>query len=151
VELKTWAGGGGAFVVSPPRHLAGVRSLQDSQQLMHPAVLLERTVVGIVHAHLVPDRAQDRLLGEGVAPSSKAMWSTDPPVPTTCLKVLELAFHDCVVVRDQVVDITGQRQYDSGTVLAPWRVERSRAAEEGRQRAAQISLPPPRQCTHGIC
>jgi hypothetical protein len=119
---------------------------------MHPAVLLERTVVGIVHAHLVPDRAQDRLLGEGVGTELEGdLVHQDSPVPATCLKVLELAFHDCVVVRDQVVDITGQRQYDSGTVLAPWRVERSRAAEEGRQRAAQISLPPPPHCTHGIC
>ena len=96
---------------------------------MHPAVLLERTVVGIVHAHLVPDRAQDRLLGEGVGTELEGdLVHQDSPVPATCLKVLELAFHDCVVVRDQVVDITGQRQYDSGTVLAPWRVERSRAA-----------------------
>ena len=59
---------------------------------MHPAVLLERTVVGIVHAHLVPDRAQDRLLGEGMGTELEGdLVHQNSPVPATCLKVPELA------------------------------------------------------------
>jgi len=115
---------------------------------MHPAVLLERTVVGIVHAHLVPDRAQDRLLGEGVGTELEGdLVHQDSPVPASCLKGGGTGVRRLRGRPRSGGRYHQQRQYDSGTVLAPSRVR----GHARPSMAASVRLRFPYPLRHSVC